>query len=271
MSWCAPTCDHGRMFHVSFSSGSVFSGKHVTVWDLDDAALRERVLDPRTRGDEVWVEGQPYSWSDSVVRIFAGPPSDEIEDFSSLLGAPAYALSGALTEVTDQFIQGPPGGEPAEAAIRVARSSHGSNVFVVHGAHVAWREQTARFLEQVLGPDHRTVILHEQTNQGQTIIEKLESAAREAQYAVVLLTGDDEGRRQGDDLLEPRARQNVVLELGYFLGVLGRRNVCVLYETGVELPSDIHGLVYIQLDDANGWQLSLFRELRAAGLDAELR
>lgn len=259
------------MFHVSFGSGSVFSGKHVTLWDLGEAELEERVLVPRSRGEDVWVEGQPYPWSDSVVRIFEGPPSGEIEDFSSILGAPAYAMSGVLAEITDRFIQGPPGGELQGPDTGEVESPRGANVFVVHGAHVAWREQTARFLEQVLGEDHRTVILHEQTNQGQTILEKLESAGQAARYAVVLLTGDDEGRRQGDDLLEPRARQNVVLELGYFLGVLGRRNVCVLYETGVELPSDIHGLVYVQLDESNGWQLSLFRELRAAGLEAELR
>lgn len=261
------------MFHASFSSGSVFSGKHATLWDLDDASLESRVLAPRRAGEDVWIEGQPYSWADAVVRVFEGPPSSEIEDFSSVLGAPAYAMTDVLTEVTDRFIQGPPGPPDAEtvAPDRSTASADGSNVFVVHGANVAWREQTARFLEQILGERHRTIILHEQTNQGQTILEKLESAAATARYAVVLLTGDDEGRRRGAELLEPRARQNVTLELGYFLGALGRRNVCVLHETGVELPSDIHGLVYIQLDDANGWQLALFRELRAAGLDAELQ
>lgn len=258
------------MLHVSLSQGSVFSGQHASLWDLDAEQLYERILAPRAEGKDPWIEGQSYAWETSVVRIFEGPSTAEIEDFSAILGPAAYAMTGVLVEVTDSHITGPAGPTADDKTLSRATEHPGRSVFVVHGTQIAWREQTARFLERILDTEHPTVILHEQTNQGQTIIEKLETAAEDARYAVVLLTGDDEGRRQGDGSLEPRARQNVVLELGFFLGSLGRRNVCVLYETGVELPSDIHGLVYIKLDDANGWQLSLFRELREAGLEVEL-
>lgn len=258
------------MFHVSLSRGSVFSGAHVTLWDLDDDELHRRVLAARQSGQDIWAEGQAFPWDESVVRIFEGPPTSEVEDLSRALGAPAYEMTGVLTEVTDRFITGPPGDQDPIRAEGEATDRDRTDVFVVHGADVAWRETTARFLEQILGSGHDAIILHEQANEGQTILEKLESAGSRARYAVVLLTADDEGRRRGDEVLEPRARQNVVLELGYFLAAVGRRNVCVLHETGVELPSDIHGLVYIRLDDGNGWQLALFRELRAAGLDVEL-
>lgn len=80
-------------------------------------------------------------------------------------------------------------------------------------------------------------------------IEKLEKYS-DVEFAVILLTGDDRcdaGRRRADGH-ESRARQNVVLELGYFLGRLGRNRVCILYEKGVEIPSDVKGVLYKKLD-----------------------
>ena len=61
-------------------------------------------------------------------------------------------------------------------------------------------------------------------------------------------------------------RQNVVLELGYFAGKIGRKRVCALVKGDIEAPSDYDGVVYIALDDAEGWKVQLARELRAAGL-----
>jgi len=136
-------------------------------------------------------------------------------------------------------------------------------VFVVHGHDVAARETVARFLEHA---GLRPIILHEQVNAGLTILEKFERYANVA-YAIVLLTPDDIGASQATpDTLSPRARQNVILELGYFVGKLGRDRVCPLYKAGVELPSDLHGLVYVPMDDAEAWQIRLAKELEAAGL-----
>src|SRR5262245_61982687 len=67
----------------------------------------------------------------------------------------------------------------------------------------------------------------------------------------------------------PRARQNVVFELGFFFGVLGRSHVALLYEEGVERPSDTDGIERIPLDDAGGWKLPLARELDAAGIGVD--
>jgi predicted nucleotide-binding protein len=101
---------------------------------------------------------------------------------------------------------------------------------------------------------------------GQTIIEKFESHAGRAGFAVVLLTADDVGAaKAAPEHLNPRARQNAILELGYFLAKIGRENVAVVFEEGVELPSDYTGVEYISFADEWRWKLS--RELKAAGFD----
>jgi len=140
-------------------------------------------------------------------------------------------------------------------------------VFIVHGHDEAARESLARFLER-LGVE--PVILHEQASSGRTVIEKLEDFS-DVSFAAILLTPDDVGAAvsEGSNLLN-RARQNVVLELGYFIGKLGRKNVCALYRGDVELPSDMLGVVYVKLDEGGAWKLSLAKELIASGFSIDL-
>jgi predicted nucleotide-binding protein len=139
-------------------------------------------------------------------------------------------------------------------------------VFVVHGRNDDTKEAVARLIER-LGPE--VVILNERPSQGMTLIEKFEKYSN-VDYAIVLMTGDDLGHSRGLTSSLPRARQNVVLELGYLLAKLGRSRVCVLYEPGTELPSDYAGVVYIPLDPTGSWKLNLARELRSAGLNVDL-
>ncbi len=140
-----------------------------------------------------------------------------------------------------------------------------NSVFVVHGHDDAKRESVARFVEKL---GLKAIILHEQPNQGKTLIEKFE-ASSDVSFAVVLLTPDDTCETPSGEFRK-RARQNVVFELGYFFGALRRRRVAALYTHGVELPSDVSGLAYIPLDDHGAWRLQLARELKAAGLDVDL-
>ena len=146
------------------------------------------------------------------------------------------------------------------------KGSGSKRVFVIHGRDKATRETVARFLDQLeLDP----IILHEQPNEGRTIIEKIEAYA-DVGFAVVLLTPDDVGRLvTNENEFMPRARQNVILELGYFLGKLGRERVCVLKKRGVETPSDYDGVVYTELDAAGAWKMELFQELKRAGMDVD--
>ncbi|KKF38679.1 TIR domain-containing protein [Hafnia alvei] len=133
-------------------------------------------------------------------------------------------------------------------------------VFIVHGHDEGAREKVARFLERI---GLEAIILHEQANRGRTVIEKVIEYGNVG-FAVVLLTPDDEGCVKGG-ILEPRARQNVLLELGFFIGHLGRDKVCALKKGTVEIPSDFAGVVWETMDDNNGWKQSLSRELVAAG------
>lgn len=140
-------------------------------------------------------------------------------------------------------------------------------IFLVHGHDAATKLGVARFLERLgLEP----IILHEQANEGKTIIEKFEVHSA-VDFAVVLLTPDDMGYPlDKPELTQPRARQNVIMELGFFLGSLGRGKVAVLYKKGVEIPSDYQGVAFISLDESDGWHLQLARELKKAGLNVDL-
>lgn len=84
---------------------------------------------------------------------------------------------------------------------------------------------------------------------------------------MVLVTPDDIGAAEQDPVkTKKRARQNVILELGYFIGKLGRKRVCSLYVEGVELPSDIHDVFYIPYDRNGKWRSKLTKEIQGAGI-----
>lgn len=146
-------------------------------------------------------------------------------------------------------------------------SGNSNNVFIVHGHDEQAKESSARFIEK-LGLN--AVILHEQANEGQTIIEKLEKHT-DAAYAVVLFTPDDVGASSASPgNLQPRARQNVLVELGYMAAKIGRNRVCVLRKGNVEIPSDFLGVLYIDIDAAGAWRLTLAKELKVADLKVDL-
>jgi len=140
-------------------------------------------------------------------------------------------------------------------------------VFLVHGHDEEAKETAARFIEKL---GLVAIILGEQTSAGRTIIEKFEKHS-EVSFALVLLTPDDVCAVKGElDRSKPRARQNVIFELGYFLGKLGRERVCALYKGEVEIPSDYNAVIYIPMDVGGAWRLHLAREMKAAGLTVDL-
>jgi len=140
-------------------------------------------------------------------------------------------------------------------------------IFLVHGHDEEAKQTVARFLEKL---ELEPIILHEKPNEGRTIIEKFEQNS-DVEYAVVLLTSDDVGYAKAEpDKACPRARQNVILELGYFIGRLSRRRVCALCKGSIEIPSDYHGVIYVPMDDGDGWKLKVAREIKQAGLDIDL-
>ena len=144
------------------------------------------------------------------------------------------------------------------------------DIFIVHGrAAGGFREAAERFIGQVgLTP----VILADQPNQGRTLIEKFEQKALDVGYAVVLLTPEDIAYEPGGEppAMPNRGRQNVILELGYFMASLGRDRVAALVQECVDVPTDIGGIAYIPLDEGGIWETLLARELVAAGYELDL-
>jgi predicted nucleotide-binding protein len=181
-------------------------------------------------------------------------------DFADMrLGALSSQLTKlrAFTNVLQQTLELE---QPAALPRASTATSNSDHVFVVHGHDEGAKEAVARFLSKL---DLEPIILHEQPSRGLTIIEKLLANA-EVGFAVVLLTPDDCGGPAGAAYEDqrPRARQNVILELGYFVGKLGRERVCALYKEGTEVPSDFQGVVFVPMDPGGAWRLTLARELK---------
>jgi hypothetical protein len=142
-------------------------------------------------------------------------------------------------------------------------------IFIVHGHDGELKHAAARLVEK-LGLD--PIILHEQPNKGRTIIEKFSDHAQTAGFAIVLLSADDEGRPKGtpSDPLKDRARQNVIFEMGFFFKHLGRGRVCAVYQPGVERPSDIQGILYVEYDQTGKWLYDVANEIKHAGYKVDL-
>jgi predicted nucleotide-binding protein len=166
---------------------------------------------------------------------------------------------------------------PEEVAATV-----GSKVFIVHGHDSGRRDAVARFITRL---KFDPIILEEQASASKTLIEKFESYSSDIAYAVVILTPDDLGATADKiydvavaadnpdavvGALEPRARQNVIFELGFFFGKLGRKRVCALLAEGIKMPSDIDGVAYVPMDANGGWHMPLAREMRHAGLNIDM-
>ena len=145
-------------------------------------------------------------------------------------------------------------------------------VFIVHGHDDKSKLELSRFLERI---ELEPIILHEQSDGGRTIIEKLERYS-EVGFCFVLLTPDDVGYKidkEGAPQKEQyRARQNVIFEMGFFVGKLDRKRVCCLYKGELELPSDLHGILYLKYDKSVEERgMDIIKELSAAGFKINVK
>jgi predicted nucleotide-binding protein len=135
-----------------------------------------------------------------------------------------------------------------------------NRVFVVHGRNEEMRSSVVSLLSRV---GLEAIVLHEQPNMGRHLLTKFVDEAELVTFAVVVMTDDDVGGPTSGEL-RPRTRQNVILELGYFLSHLGQKRVCALVAPDLETPSDFDGIVYIKMGADARWERELIRELRAA-------
>lgn len=238
----------GLYFAPSFNLLTAWSGGTA---DVMPNAINERVIKLKDRDiDELWEkyvrENIPWPVQDSFGGV-----------------TPPQGIFRAPHEMFDA--------EELSAFQADARTSS-RKVFVVHGHDNGAKEEVARFLEKLR---LEVVILHEQPNMSLTIIEKFETHSEDVAFAIVLLTPDDVGGERArqvppESVLKARARQNVVFEFGYFVAKLTRRRVCALYVDGVELPSDMEGVLYVRYEQSGAWRMELAKEISAAGIEVDL-
>lgn len=217
---------------------------------------------------------------DSVIQEFENRHRANNDPYKIFSASPAWKAIETGKDVTDTYITGPAGHIQVATPIRKRTSEKltptvnvKEKIFIVHGHDAALKDETCMFLSNI-GFD--PIILHRQPDAGLTIIEKFEKYS-DVRYAIVLLTPDDYGfstneltKPEDKRIGEYRARQNVIFELGFFIGQLGRQSVCCLFKN-VELPSDINGLIYKKVNNSVeeiGYQI--IKELQAAGLKPKL-
>ena len=254
---------------------------------IADQLARDAAVSPRQLGaDRIEQLSSVAVRGGQVIHDLFGPQSQYSSSWKKVLATPRFtnmhsnyhehvsAVSGILKALRQAA--------PAAIAARTSASSKRSQpkkaivrseidertVFIVHGHDLAARDAVELFVRRVgLSP----TILSERPNRGSTVIEKIEREGVCA-FAVVLLTPDDRGGPKDSDpsSYRERARQNVLLELGYFIGKIGRNRVCALYKGNVEIPSDYSGVVWVRFDDAGAWKKELGKEFLAAKLPADL-
>ena len=171
------------------------------------------------------------------------------------------AIKSKATVLCDEILRNVENQNDKKEDNRVCNSN---KVFIVHGHNDVIKEKVARFLQnQGLEP----IILHEQPDCGKTIIEKFEKVTDNVGYAIILLSADDEGKAKTEIEYKNRARQNVIFEMGFFIGKLSRNRVFLLQENGVEQPSDMQGIVYTPMDEYDGWQTKLVKNMNEGKVD----
>ncbi|HCG5914133.1 TPA: nucleotide-binding protein [Vibrio parahaemolyticus] len=269
-------------YHVTIKPKSDnWYGEYKT--DLTRDQLLSRYVEPYEQGQPILINGKTVTPDDierikfyfSEKTIESYVPAIRAEDINSsvaVIGGPSYTQTAISRskDVTDDFIAGPPGYKKRLQELTPSKKEHildKSKVFIVHGHDDAAQTKAARFVEK-LGLE--AIILHEKASSGRTIIEKIEHYSNVG-FAIVLYTPDDIGNiKIKADELNGRARQNVVFEHGYLIGKLGRENVAALVEQPIELPNDISGVVYINIDEAAAWQLQLAKEMKQSGYNIDM-
>jgi len=256
---------HIRILHRDKKSGSTSYSYEMDLCEDDVRTFAKQLQ----QGDNAFFGGRWINPFDVIeVLIY------QTEENSSSFETPQTGASSEIfsqkkgMNVTRQYVSEPPKlkVKEAEKVPKLPRISE--NVFIVHGRDVGSAAELAGILE---GLKLKPIILSEQASGSRTIIEKLEKYS-DVGYAFVILTPDDVGGLANSrPELKHRARQNVILEFGYFMGLLGRDRVCCLYKGDIELPSDMLGVVHVQFNQSLKevyWYI--IKELKAVGYTIEL-
>ena len=262
--------------------------------NLLEEELLSRIVEPYQQGEPIVLNGKTIQLNtierimiyettislDDIIKGFQKQYDNDSSQFKMFGASPQIKAMETGKNVSDKYIIGHAGFLKSRIEKKHIKSLDSIidgaakvRVFIVHGHDQALKDETCVFLREI-GFD--PIVLHRQVDGGLTIIEKFEKYA-DVSYAFILLTPDDYGF-SAEELKKPelerkggfRARQNVIFELGFFIGKLQRANVCCLFKD-VEVPSDISGLIFKKINKSIqevGYEI--IKELKNAGLNPRL-
>lgn len=230
-------------------------------WIIDTSALISKYINPK--------EGKDFKFN-LIQQMSQDPYSDFIKRTQKAYGF-MDSLKNSLQQNPDLFFDVDTKDEKISSTTDETPQISNNKIFVVHGHDEIAKNELEIFLKNSgLEP----IVLHRQPDQGRTIIEKFEVYS-DVGFALIILTPDDvfytlNEENKKYELAEKRARQNVIFEWGVFVGKLGRDRVCCLHKKSVELPSDIHGVLYKPFNDSiKDTFYDLLQELKAAGYNVK--
>lgn len=257
--------------------------------DITEDELLSRYVEPYVYGETIVINGTTVEptklWRVKITKsdesIHSKIKEIEYQDSQdrspySMLRSPAkWRAIDEFEDVTDKFINVAPGSKKRNPKAKTEKTEDmdSQKVFIVHGHDIELKNDVELFLKSInLDP----IVLHRQLDEGMTVIEKFEKHS-DVRYAIILLTPDDVGfpvaekdKSEEERTIGFRARQNVIFEFGYFVGKLGRKNVCCIYKSSVELPSDLNGLIYKQVNKTvEEVGVFVMKELKNAGLNVK--
>ena len=152
-----------------------------------------------------------------------------------------------------------------ESKTEEKKESEKNKVFFIHGSDCEIKVEVIEFIKSL---GLKPIILKELAAAGKTLIDEIQNQS-DVKYAIALLTPDNVGGVYSEEL-RFRPTQNVILEVGFFVGKYGRKNVSALHTEDTELPADYHGFEYIKIFSNDGWKIILAKELKEAGFNIDL-
>ena len=272
------------MFYSVLIDSEVVINSIILTDQTDKNIIKSDILVPYLQGEEFFVDGYCLNKSKiSRIKIVVSEQSiQSLVDFkneqrriknrmSTVVNLAAYTKWHIMNDeklvhdITVEILK------EVQTELKNSKSTqkksviNNKRVFIVHGHDDKIKWDVSNFLRKL---NLEPVILHEQANQGKTIIEKIESET-DVGYGIVLYTPCDKGGTKDTDFenMKFRARQNVIFEHGFLIARLGRDRVCALLDGDVEQPSDIDGVLYVKYQ--GDWKLTVANELRSAGYDID--
>lgn len=216
---------------------------------LDDSMDYEKRLDS-------------LNFSPMVYFLDVDSTQDEILAFNDGIRGMIAVIDTAIEEIEFQEGLNNTNQQLSQSSMEIIEKNQSikqdDRIFIVHGHD---RELMLEVKEFIFRLDLKPIILSEQDDDGQTIIEKFEKETKDTRFAIILATEDDYGysKKETNEQRKFRARQNVIFELGYFVGKLGRDRTLTILKGDLELPNDIQGVIYKRANE--DWKGYLARKL----------